>query len=168
MVTKASGRAAGIRAKLDHPIIDSDGHLIEVLPVLIDFIKQVGGADVVKRFEDLRQRGTWMDLSPDELRDSRATASTWWLPPTKNTLDRALGVNTVEVARYSFDTSPFGKRYDPGHPAAGADGYVLLPNVNALIEMADMREAMRSYEANLSVIEASKSMLRKTVELPPR
>ncbi len=89
MVTKASGRAAEIRAKLDHPIIDSDGHLIEVLPVLLDFIKQVGGADVVKRFEDLRQRGTWMDLSPDELRDSRATASTWWLPPTKNTLDRA-------------------------------------------------------------------------------
>ncbi|MCH8196392.1 MAG: hypothetical protein IIB12_10005, partial [Chloroflexi bacterium] len=89
MVTKASGRAAEIRAKLDHPIIDSDGHLIEVLPVLLDFIKQVGGADVAKRFEDLRQRGTWMDLSPDELRDSRATASTWWLPPTKNTLDRA-------------------------------------------------------------------------------
>lgn len=86
----------------------------------------------------------------------------------KNTLDRALGVNTVEVARYSFDTSPFGKRYDPGHPAAGADGYVLLPNVNALIEMADMREAMRSYEANLSVIEASKSMLRKTIELLAR
>ncbi len=86
----------------------------------------------------------------------------------KNTLDRALGVNTVQVARYSYDGSPFGKRYDPGHPAAGPDGYVLLPNVNALIEMADMREAMRSYEANLSVVEASKSMRRKTIELLAR
>lgn len=86
----------------------------------------------------------------------------------KNTLDRALGINTVEVAGYTRDTSPFGKRYDPSHPAAGPDGYVLLPNVNALIEMADMREAMRSYEANLSVIEASKSMLRKTIELLAR
>ena len=83
----------------------------------------------------------------------------------KNTLDRALGINTVEVAGYTRDTSPFAKRYDPSHPAAGPDGYVLLPNVNALIEMADMREAMRSYEANLSVVEASKSMLRKTISL---
>ena len=86
----------------------------------------------------------------------------------KNTLDRALGVNTVEVARYSFDNAEFGKRYDPSHPAAGPDGFVLLPNVNPLIEMADMREAMRSYEANLSVIEASKSMLRKTIGLLAR
>lgn len=85
-----------------------------------------------------------------------------------NTLDRALGIHTVEVAGYGFDMSEFTKRYDPSHPAAGADGFVLLPNVNRLIEMADMREAMRSYEANLSVVEASKSMLRKTIELLAR
>jgi flagellar basal-body rod protein FlgC len=82
-----------------------------------------------------------------------------------NTLNRALGFDTVQVASYGVDGSAFAKRYDPNHPAAGADGFVLLPNVNPLIEMADMREAMRSYEANLSVVEASKSMLRKTIQL---
>ena len=83
----------------------------------------------------------------------------------ENALDRILGINTVRVANYSYDKSEFGKRYDPTHPSAGEDGFVLLPNVNTLIEMADMREALRSYEANLSVVEASKSMLQKTIDL---
>lgn len=83
----------------------------------------------------------------------------------ENVLNREFNVNTVRVAGYAFDKTDFAKHYDPTHPAAGKDGYVLLPNVNALIEMADMREAMRSYEANLSVVEATKSMLQKTIEL---
>ena len=83
----------------------------------------------------------------------------------ENVLDRNLGVNTVRVANYTYDKAEFGKRYDPTHPSAGEDGFVLLPNVNSLIEMADMREALRSYEANLSVVEASKSMLQKTIDL---
>ena len=83
----------------------------------------------------------------------------------QNVLDNSLGISTVRVAGFSYDTAEFGKRFDPTHPSAGEDGYVLLPNVNALIEMADMREALRSYEANLSVIEASKSMLQKTIDL---
>ena len=86
----------------------------------------------------------------------------------ENILDRNLGINTVRVANYTYDRAAFGKRYDPTHPAAGENGYVLLPNVNALIEMADMREALRSYEANLSVVEASKSMLQKTIDLLSR
>ena len=57
----------------------------------------------------------------------------------ENALDRILGINTVRVANYSYDKAEFGKRYDPTHPSAGEDGFVLLPNVNALIEMADMR-----------------------------
>ena len=83
----------------------------------------------------------------------------------ENVLDSNLGINTVRVANFTYDTAEFGKRYDPTHPAAGDDGYVLLPNVNALIEMADMREALRSYEANLSVVEAAKSMLQRTIDL---
>ncbi len=83
----------------------------------------------------------------------------------ENALDRELGISTVRVAGYSVDRSEFGKRHDPSHPAAGADGYVLMPNVNPLIEMADMREAMRSYESNLAVVEASKAMLKKTIDL---
>ena len=85
-----------------------------------------------------------------------------------NVLDRTLGIETVRVASYGVDKSEFTKRYDPGHPSAGADGFVLLPNVNPLIEMADMREALRSYEANLSVIEASKTIVQRTIDLLAR
>ena len=83
----------------------------------------------------------------------------------KNQLDRALGLKTVRVSKIGLDRSAFGKRYEPDHPAADVDGYVLTPNVNTLIEMTDMREAQRSYEANLSVIKASKSMLNQTIDL---
>jgi flagellar basal-body rod protein FlgC len=83
----------------------------------------------------------------------------------KNELDRAMGLRRVQVDRIRPDTSDFGKRFDPNHPAADADGYVLTPNVNSLIEMTDMREAQRSYEANLEVIKASKAMLSSAIEV---
>lgn len=83
----------------------------------------------------------------------------------KNELDRELGINKVEVARYGVDRSAFQKRYEPNHPAADAEGYVLQPNVNPMIEMMDMREARRGYEANLNIIEVSKSMLQQTIGL---
>ena len=63
------------------------------------------------------------------------------------------------------DMSDFGKRYEPNHPAADAAGYVLTPNVNTSIELSDMREAQRSYEANMNVIKASKAMLNSAIEL---
>jgi flagellar basal-body rod protein FlgC len=83
----------------------------------------------------------------------------------KNELDRSIGLDTVRVKDISKDTSSFNKRYDPSHPAAGKDGYVLAPNVNSLLEMTDMREAQRSYEANLNVIKTSKSMLASTIDV---
>ena len=83
----------------------------------------------------------------------------------KNEVNRQLGVNLGEVNRISKDRSDFIKRYEPSHPAADKDGYVLAPNVNKLVEMMDMREAQRSYEANLSAIRTSRSMLNKTLEL---
>ncbi len=83
----------------------------------------------------------------------------------KNTLDRALGLNLVEVSHIGVDKSEFGQKYDPGHPGANETGYVLTPNVQSIVEMTDMREAQRSYEANLSVITVAKDMLRRTVEL---
>ncbi len=83
----------------------------------------------------------------------------------KNVLDRVIGAKTVRVAGLSTDKTEFGKRYDPGHPAADDDGYIKLPNVNPLIEMTDMREAMRSYEANLSVIESSRTMVQRMIDL---
>jgi len=83
----------------------------------------------------------------------------------KNVLDRATGLDRVVVDKVRPDMSGFGKRYDPNHPSADADGYVLTPNVNSLIEMTDMREAQRSYEANLEVIKASKAMLAGTIDI---
>jgi len=83
----------------------------------------------------------------------------------RNELDRNIGVNTVRVNRIKTDNSEFSRRLDPSHPAAGPDGYVLAPNINPLVEMTDMREAQRSYEANLNVIKSSKSMLQQTISL---
>ncbi|WP_374652651.1 flagellar basal body rod protein FlgC [Dongia sp.] len=83
----------------------------------------------------------------------------------KNQLDREMGVDLVKVAKVGTDPSDFRKKYDPGNPAADKDGYVSLPNVNGLVEMTDMREAQRSYEANLKVIEASRSMLSRTIDV---
>ena len=81
------------------------------------------------------------------------------------TLDRELGAEVVEVKKVMRDTSEFGRRYQPGHPAADENGYVQTSNVNTLVEMADMREAQRSYEANLSVLRATRGMLQRTIEL---
>lgn len=82
-----------------------------------------------------------------------------------NQLDRTHDVNLVAVTGVVPDRSPFQRKYDPAHPAADADGYLFTPNVNSLIEVMDMKEAQRSYEANLSVIENVKAMLSQTVKL---
>ncbi len=83
----------------------------------------------------------------------------------KNVLDRTFGVRKVEINKITVDRSDFKKKYDPTHPSSDADGYVLMPNVNTMVEMMDMREAQRSYSANLSVIEASKTMLMRTIDM---
>jgi len=83
----------------------------------------------------------------------------------KNALDKALGLETVQVSKVGVDRSDFRMKYDPGNPAADAKGYVKLPNVNSLIEMTDMREAQRSYEANLRAIEVARTMLQRTIDL---
>lgn len=86
----------------------------------------------------------------------------------KSELDRATGAETVKVKTVAKDMSEFREQFMPGHPAADAKGYVKLPNVNSLIEMMDMREAQKSYEANLSVIDNTRSMLARTVDLLKR
>jgi len=83
----------------------------------------------------------------------------------KNALDRATGVELVRPDKVIRDKSDFQKRYDPNHPAADADGYVQAPNVNSLIEVMDMRQAQRGYEANLNVIEVAKTMLLRTIDI---
>lgn len=80
-------------------------------------------------------------------------------------MDRETGAEHVVVDKVVQDKSNFGRRYMPGHPAADANGYVNVPNVNGIVESTDMREAQRTYEANLSAIESAKSMLMRTVDL---
>jgi flagellar basal-body rod protein FlgC len=83
----------------------------------------------------------------------------------KNVLDRETGADTVKVDRIVPDAAPFEMKYSPGHPAADANGYVRMPNVNPLIEMGDLREAQRSYQANVDVIDATNTMISRAVDL---
>lgn len=82
-----------------------------------------------------------------------------------NMLDKELGVNLVQTNKIGVDRSDFQKVFNPSHPAADQDGYVMMPNVNTLVEMVDMREARRGYEANVNVIEIAKSMLNQTISM---
>jgi flagellar basal-body rod protein FlgC len=82
-----------------------------------------------------------------------------------NELDRATGVRTVRVKSIGVDDEPFKVEYDPGNPAANTKGFVKMPNVNVLVELADMREANRSYEANLEVVKQCGDMTSMTIGL---
>jgi len=84
----------------------------------------------------------------------------------KNEMDRQYGVKFVQVEDIAADdNTPFKLKYMPDHPGANEAGYVQMPNVNMLIEMNDMREAQRSYEANLGMIEQTRSMMMRTIDL---
>ena len=80
-------------------------------------------------------------------------------------MDQALGASKVEVRAIVPDRSAFPQKYDPSNPAADTTGYVRMPNVNSFVEMMDMREAERSYSANLNVMQASRSMLTRVIDL---
>jgi flagellar basal-body rod protein FlgC len=80
-------------------------------------------------------------------------------------LDRASGGTMVEVSGIGQDQTAFPTEFDPGNAAANADGYVKMPNVNMLVEMADMREANRSYEADLQVIKQARNLISMTIDL---
>lgn len=87
------------------------------------------------------------------------------VPTFQGRLDRELDVKTVELGRVAKDRTPFRSKLDPGHPAADASGQVKIPNVNSLIETMDMREAQRSYEANLNVISSARRMIQRTIDI---
>ena len=108
----------------------------------------------------------------ENMANAQSTATTAGADPyTRKTvsfeseIDRLTGAYLVNIESVDFDRSPFRLEHDPGHPAADEAGYVKLPNVNLLIEMADMREANRSYEANLQVIKQAREMISMTIDL---
>ena len=108
----------------------------------------------------------------ENLANAQSTGSTAGADPYRRKtitfaaeLDRATGAAMVDVTSISRDRSDFPVEYQPGHEAADASGYVKMPNVNVLIEMADMREANRSYEANLQVIRQARDLISMTIDM---
>ena len=87
------------------------------------------------------------------------------VPTFTSKFDRELGAATLKLGRVEKDKSDFHVKYEPGHPAADASGYVKYPNVDPLVETVDMREAQRSYEATLNVVTATRRMIMKTLEI---
>lgn len=113
-----------------------------------------------------------MRIISENIANSDSTATTKGGDPYRRKVatfsqefDRAIGAEVVQVGKVKNDTSDFGLRYEPGHPAANDEGYIKTPNVNGMIEAMDMREAQRSYEANLNVITSARRMMAKTLEI---
>ncbi|MFG1417305.1 flagellar basal body rod protein FlgC [Xanthobacter sp. V0B-10] len=120
----------------------------------------------------LEAQSTRMRIVAENLANANSTGSTPGEEPySRKTvqfsaeLDRALGFSRVKVKNTGVDSAPFRSEYEPGNPAADEKGWVLKPNVNPLVEMADMREASRSYEANLQMIKQARSMVAMTIDL---
>jgi flagellar basal-body rod protein FlgC len=120
----------------------------------------------------LRAQTVRIRLTAENIANANSTAETQGGDPYRRKapvfrayFDRETGAQTVRVAGMQEDRSPFPEKYDPSHPAADGRGYVKMPNVSSLVEMADMREAQRAYEANLNVIEASRTMLQGVIQI---
>jgi flagellar basal-body rod protein FlgC len=87
------------------------------------------------------------------------------VPTFRAEFDRVVGAQLVELGKVQTDQSEFRLKYEPGHPSADKNGNVKYPNVNTLVEMADMREAQRSYQANINVVTATRRMLQRTIDI---
>jgi flagellar basal-body rod protein FlgC len=87
------------------------------------------------------------------------------VPSFRSEFDRTLDAQLVDLGKVRTDSSEFRLKYEPGHPAADSNGNVKYPNVNPLVEMTDMREAQRSYEANINVISATRRMIQRTIDI---
>ena len=121
----------------------------------------------------MRAQGARIRVISENVANASTTAETPGADPYrrqtitfKNVMDKELGIRKVEVSDIGEDRqAPFPLKYLPDHPAADANGYVKMPNVKTLIEMMDIREAQRSYEANLGMIEQSRAMVQRTIDL---
>lgn len=120
----------------------------------------------------LRAQAGRMRIISENIANADSTPATSGADPYRrkiatfqNELDRSIGARVVEMGKVATDTSDFRLKYEPGHPSADANGNVKYPNVNSLIEMTDMREAQRSYEANINVISATRRMIQRTLDI---
>ncbi|PTM52268.1 flagellar basal body rod protein FlgC [Phreatobacter oligotrophus] len=120
----------------------------------------------------MRAQAGRMRVSAENIANANSTAGTPGgdpyrrkIPTFRTTFDRELQATTVQLGPVRQDQSEFRTRYDPNHPAADPRGYVKVPNVNSLVESMDLREAQRSYEANLNVVTSTRRMIQRTIEL---
>jgi flagellar basal-body rod protein FlgC len=133
----------------------------------MDFLKSIAIAA-----SGLRAQAGRMRIISENIANADSTASTPGAEPYRRKIptfvsevDRALDARVVALGGPKSDPSDFRLKHEPGHPAADANGNVKYPNVNALVEMMDMREAQRSYEANINVITASRRMIQRTLDI---
>jgi flagellar basal-body rod protein FlgC len=132
-----------------------------------DFVRSMGIAT-----SGLRAQAGRMRVISENIANADSTASSAGgdpyrrkVPTFSSALDRALDAKVVALGRIKPDNSAFRVKYEPSNPAADASGNVKYPNVNPMIEMTDMRDAQRSYEANLNVIGATRRMIQRTLDI---
>ena len=132
-----------------------------------DFTRSMGIAT-----SGLRAQAGRMRVISENIANADSTASTAGgdpyrrkVPTFSSALDRALDAKVVTLGKIKSDQSAFHLKYEPTNPGADATGYVKYPNVNPTIEMTDMREAQRSYEANLNIISATRRMIQRTLDI---
>ena len=132
-----------------------------------DFMRSMGIAT-----SGLRAQAGRMRVISENIANADSTATTAGgdpyrrkIPTFTSQLDRALDARTVGLGKVAPDNSDFRTKYEPSNPAADQNGYVKYPNVNPLVEMTDMRDAQRSYEANLNVIGATRQMIQRTLDI---
>ena len=132
-----------------------------------DFTRSIGIAT-----SGLRAQAGRMRVISENIANADSTAPTAGgdpyrrkIPTFVSALDHALDAKLVGLGKIAPDQSAFRTRYEPSNPAADAQGYVKYPNVNPLVEMTDMRDAQRSYEANLNIISATRRMLKRTLDI---
>ncbi len=134
---------------------------------MMDFIKSIAIAATGMRAQAGRMR-----VISENIANSDSTAQTRGGDPSRRRivtfrteLDRELGAKVVALGQIGTDNSDFRVRHEPGNPLADAKGDVKYPNVNSLVEITDLRDAQRSYEANLNVITATRRMLQRTLDI---
>ena len=132
-----------------------------------DFLRSMGVAT-----SGLRAQAGRMRVISENIANADSTAPTAGgdpyrrkVPTFSSALDRTLDAKVVALGKIRSDQTAFRVKYEPGNPAADAAGNVKYPNVNPLIEMTDMREAQRSYEANLNIISATRRMIQRTLDI---
>jgi flagellar basal-body rod protein FlgC len=133
----------------------------------MDFMKSIAIAA-----SGLRAQAGRMQVISENIANADSTPTTPGGDPYRrkvatfqSVMDRTLDAQVVALGPVQTDSSGFQVKHEPGHPAADVNGNVKYPNVNPLVEMTDLREAQRSYSANINVIGATRAMIQRTLDI---